>query len=726
MAEYMRTGETLAGARDEEHASFAHRAVLALSWEHVALAAVTCISVILEFFRLNREGYANTYYAAAVKSMMQSWHNFFFVSFDPGGFVSVDKPPVALWIQVLSAKLFGFSGVSILLPQALAAILSVVLLYVLIQRVWGRVPGLIAALALAVMPVSVATGRNNTMDSVLVLVVLLAAWTSMKAAETGRLRWLLLTAVLVGIGFNIKMLEAYLVLPALGLLYLVAAPRRWSIRLVHLVAATVVLLIVSFSWATAVDLTPASQRPYVGSSSNNTELNLILGYNGLNRFQQGLYGAGNSLGGPGNFAGRFGGRRPPGTPFARTGQNANPAVNGWFFGTGQPGPTRLFSQALAGQIGWLLPLAFLGLLLGAWQTRRRWPLDRRQQSLVLWGMWLLTQVVYFSIASRFQSYYLVMLAPGIAALSGIGVVALWREYRQAPRLWWLLPLALLGLALYQASILSSFTDWSARLDPMIIGLCIVAAIGLVVAHRWTRAGVRFTALAATVGVFALVAAPAVWAAIPAWNGSSSRPVAGPGAETRGRRIDDGIQTDSKLLSFLQTHEGKTRFLFAAPSAMEAAPYILATGKPIMALGGFSGRDFILTPAGLATLVHQGTVRYFLLPGQRSTRSLAAFFLNQGGAGHGSHASRGHQIGASSVGSGGEYPYRLEGSSGRGGVAFWGGGQRSPMTQWVTQHCSAMKPSLWQSGSVSAVHGRGAYGSSAAGAGQHLYDCGNAR
>src|SRR5450759_1036341 len=169
--------------------------------------------------KLNQEGFANAYYAAAVKSMLANWHTFFFVSFDPGGFVSVDKPPVGFWIQATSAKILGFSGLSILLPEAIAGVLSIALLYYLVRRRFGPVAGLIAALALAISPISVVTNRNNTIDSLLVLALLLATWTISLAAEKGRLRWLLLTALIVGVGFNIKMLQAYLVVPAFGIVY---------------------------------------------------------------------------------------------------------------------------------------------------------------------------------------------------------------------------------------------------------------------------------------------------------------------------------------------------------------------------------------------------------------------------------------------------------------------------------------------------------------------------
>src|ERR671932_1337441 len=252
-------------------------------WQHLAVAATLLLSAFLNFFRLGQVGYSSHYYAATVKSMLTNWHNFFFVSFDPGGFVSVDKPPLALWIQAASAQLFGFQGLSLVLPQALAGVLSVAVLYHLVRRVFGPPAGILSALTLAVTPITVAIDRSNAVDSVLVLSMLLAAWALILAAQTGSLRWLLLSVVIAGLGFNIKMIAAFLPLPAFYLTYLISAPLRWRTRLLHLTIETGMLLCVSLSWASAVDLTPADPRPYVGSSSNNTVWGLINNENGLER-----------------------------------------------------------------------------------------------------------------------------------------------------------------------------------------------------------------------------------------------------------------------------------------------------------------------------------------------------------------------------------------------------------------------------------------------------------
>src|SRR5579863_6853540 len=206
------------------------------AWHQLALVGITLISIFMDFFQLGQNGYGS-YYPPAVRSMMDNWHNFFFASYDPGGFVTVDKPPVGFWFQVASAKIFGFSPFSILLPQALAGVLSVLLLYYLVKRHFGIVAGLLAALALAISPISVVTNRNITIDSTLALTLLVGAWAVIRAAETSKLRWLLLSAFMMGIGFNIKMLEAYLVVPAFGLLYLLAAPRKVRTRIWHLALA---------------------------------------------------------------------------------------------------------------------------------------------------------------------------------------------------------------------------------------------------------------------------------------------------------------------------------------------------------------------------------------------------------------------------------------------------------------------------------------------------------
>src|SRR6266571_4350960 len=494
-------------------------------WHRLALGGIMLISIFMNFFQLGQNGFGNLYYAAGIRSMLDNWHNFFFVSYDPGGFVTIDKPPLVFWLRVVSAKLLGFTPFSVFLPQAIAGVLSVLLLYYLVRRHFGVVAGLLAALALAISPISVLTNRNNTIDSTLVLVMLLGAWAVLRAAESGKLRWLLLCAVFVGFGFNIKMLEAYLVVPAYGLLYLLAAPRSIWARIGHLALAALLMLTISLSWAVAVDLTPAANRPYVGSSQNNSEISLSIGYNGIQRLI-GQFGFGGSNAGSstnGNTIRQF---QPPSTsngtstgnfpqpgadvtgqpPQGVEGSNGGGGGSSGMFNTGNPGLLRLFNEPLGGQIVWLLPMALLGILALAWQGRPRLRENRKQQSLILWGTWLLTMAVFFSIATFFHQYYLSTFAPAICALFGIGVVVMWQDYRRSGWRGWLLPLALLLTALEQIHIIVSDPSWGTWLIPLIALPCALAAAIMFAARLLPRLRVnmRVVALALCVALLALM------------------------------------------------------------------------------------------------------------------------------------------------------------------------------------------------------------------------------
>jgi 4-amino-4-deoxy-L-arabinose transferase-like glycosyltransferase len=571
-------------------------------WHKVALTLILLVAAFLNFFRLDQNGYGNTYYAAAIKSMLLNWHNFFFLSFDPGGFVSIDKPPLGFWLQAASATLFGFNGWSLLLPQALAGIASVALLYVLVRRAFGPTIGVLAALALALMPVSVAASRNNTPDSLLVFFTLLAALAVSIAAETGRLRWLLLGALLVGLGFNIKMLEAYLVLPALILVYFLAAPLSLRTRLLHLVLAAVVLIAVSFAWLLAVDLTPPTQRPYVGSSTTNSELNLALGYNGVNR----ITGMKLSNAGAASETGNF-----------------SQIVTLVGIGeTGLPSPIRLLNKQLGGQIGWLLAAALFGLIITFRRKLPPVPLTSEQQGLILWSTWFITLFIFFSVALFPHGYYLVMLAPAICALAAIGCVRLWEAYCQPGWKGWLLPLTLALAAGAQWLILSAYPDWSKWLSSPVVGLCLIAALALTGARLFPRVLKTLPLMPiAVTGMLVLLIGPATWSlattehmlepvsvtAGPVQSGSSSF------SALTNSFIPHTAHANPALVRYLLAHQGQARFLVSTLNAPSAAPFILDTGKPVMAIGGYIGSDPILTAAQFQTLVNNGSVRYMLLP-----------------------------------------------------------------------------------------------------------------
>jgi 4-amino-4-deoxy-L-arabinose transferase-like glycosyltransferase len=715
------------------------------TWHRIALALIVVIAAFLNFFQQQQNGYGNQFYAAAVRSMLDSWHNFFFVAFDPAGFVTVDKPPLGLWIQTASAAIFGFSGFSLILPQSVAGILSVLVLYWLVRRKFGPVTGLLAALFLALTPISVAMNRDNNLDMLLVLFVLLATWAVSLAAETGRLRWLLLGALLIAFGFNVKTLEAYLVIPALGLLYLLTAPLSWRKRILHLVLATLILLIVSFSWIVAVDMVPASQRPYVDSTSDNSELSLTLGYNGIQRLlgtsqagggsEPGTTGSGSTSAPPPTSPSRpsFPGRSGSGGGMAnapRGGTGNGGGTANLFSGGGSASPLRFFNVDLGGQVSWLLPMAILGLLALLWQRRVSFPLDHRLQASVLWGVWLLTMGTFFSIASFFHTYYMVIIAPAIAASAAIGLLTLWNDYRmRADWRGWILPLALLLTAGEQLYLLSSYNGWNTVLSPIVVILTILAAAALVFArlhptlsinsNSWLRSAI-------VVGAAVLLITPAIWSfATTLHPENTTLPTAGPSTmggtivftgggdgggsmSSKGRTggtpagfggmgMGGGAASDQKLIDYLTANQGTARYLLATIRSTSAESIIVQTNKPVMALGGYLGGDPILTQSQLTSLIKDGTVRYFLLqsPGNPNTTTGDSQTQASGSTGTGQMRGNG------------------------GGGLLGGSGQNQQLTSWVQSHCSIVQTNLWSTGSTQANTPAG--GDSGVG-GQQLYDC----
>ncbi|HTK11227.1 MAG TPA: glycosyltransferase family 39 protein [Ktedonobacteraceae bacterium] len=734
-------------------------------WHRVTLALIIVISAFLNFFQQQQNGYGNEFYASAVRSMLDSWHTFFFVAFDPGGFVTVDKPPLGLWIQTASAALLGFSGFSIILPQALGGIISILVLYWLVRRKLGPIAGLLAALFLALTPITVAMSRDNNLDILLVLFLLLATCAMMLAAETGRLRWLLLGALLVAFAFNIKTLEAYMVVPALGLLYLLTAPLSWRKRILHLVLATLVLLIVSFSWIVIVDMVPASQRPFVDSTSDNSELDLTLGYNGIQRLLGSTHGVGS--GGQSKTSSTDASKTPsaePSTPEqGNTEGAAKPSTGlagggpggfggGAFNGGEPPSALRLFHVELGGQVSWLLPMAILGLLALLWQGRISLPLDNHRQAAVLWGLWLLTMGTFFSLANFFHTYYMVIVAPSIAALAASGLVVLWHDYRTRTD-WrkWILPLALVLTVAEQVYLLSSYDTWNTTLTPILLLLTLLSAAILVFlrlrskvtihADSWLRSIV-------VVGAAALLITPAIWSTVTTLSPENTElPTAGPsmshlmapatGSRASGDQQDrpadfmgigmaGDVAPDPKLVSYLLANQGKTRYLLATTNSKSSQPIIIQTNKPVMSLGGFIGSDPILTQDQLISLIKNNTIRYFLLPsttpGNQGGRTMTGSPAQEGGfAGHvpgnGGDAPMGD--GAPGMrGNGGGAPGANQQMGGGGGMGG-GAGANQQLISWVQAHCSTVPSSLWNSSTTqSAPHGGGAMG----GGSQQLYDC----
>ncbi|WP_310321642.1 ArnT family glycosyltransferase [Priestia megaterium] len=662
------------------------------------LVLIVLIAAFLNLFKIWTDEYANAYYTAAVKSMLQSFHNFFYASFDPGGYVTIDKPPVVFWIQTISAKIFGFHGWSVILPQALAGIGSVLLLYVLVKRTFGVWAGRFAALAMALTPIVPAVSRTNNIDSMLVFTLLVATWMLFRAVRTAKFGWVLAAFAMIGVAFNMKMLQAYMVLPAFYVFYVVATKITWKKKIAFLTTATALMLAVSVSWAVVVDSTSADKRPYMGSSQTNSVLELAFGYNGINRLTGNTSVTGSSHKQPAQTQQQ--------TASSETKQNSSSSAdasqssnqsksssqkmqapgggnqNG-MFNTGNPGPFRLFQKGLSDQISWLLPFvifSIVGLFAG---VKFKGPYTTKQKESLFWLAWLLPVAVFFSIAGFFHQYYLIMLAPPIAAFAGAGAVALWSMYKQRNG-WksWLLPGGILTTAALQVYIMSPYVS-SIGVTPIagVGALGVILALVLAVRKERKNSVTNYLGVAAMV---VLLAMPAYWAMTPIiYGGNSMLPAAGPdsssgmgglpstatnskqsgfngmqppgssngnsssnnqmqppsgssnggqmqmpggssnnsqmpnsfsGKSSSSKRKSGGMnaEVNQKLLNYLTKNNTGEKYLFATTDSTSAAPYIIKTGKPVMAMGGFSGSDPILTVSKLKAMIKKGEVKYFYL------------------------------------------------------------------------------------------------------------------
>ncbi|MGF7235235.1 MAG: glycosyltransferase family 39 protein [Frankia sp.] len=585
--------------------------------ERATLGGVLALAAVLSLWRLDRNGYANGYYAAAVRSMSQSWHNFFYGAFDPAGFITVDKPPLAFWFQAISVKIFGFNSWSLLVPQALASVASVYVLYRIVRGQAGALAGLVAALALTLTPITVAVSRDNLPEPTMILLLLLAAWAVAAAISRGRFRLLAAASVFVGLAFTTKMLQAYLVVPGLALAFVVTAVVGWRKRVIHLLGAGVIMVAVSATWMTIVDLTPKADRPYVGSSTNDTVRQLVFGWNGLGR----VFGGGSGAGGSGS-----GGA-------AGAGANLVNTVTGDHAGIG-----RLFDGRTGGQIAWLIPFAALALVSGLVLAGRRPRVDPVRSGLLMWGGWAVGCWAVFSLSTGlFEPYYTAELAPALAALTGIGMSTLIGLVRRPaagdvswPRAAWaggLLAVGALGSAAVEGILLGRAHGWNSWLRPTVLALAAVVTLGVGAAliRRLAPAATRrLVTVTGALAVLAVLAGPAAYAVTPVQRPVfGALPTAGPpaaaGADGTAKLRQlaaqfGGGSLSTALTSYLEKHQGTAKYLVAVNGATAAEPTIISTGKAVMAMGGYTRMDPVPTVAQLRNLVARGELRYVLLDG----------------------------------------------------------------------------------------------------------------
>ncbi|MFD4671190.1 ArnT family glycosyltransferase [Lentzea sp. NPDC058450] len=532
--------------------------------ERLALAVLLIATGALYLWRLGDSGWANAYYSAAAQAGATSWKAWFFGSSDASNAITVDKTPASLWVMGLSARLFGVNAWSILVPQALMGVGSVWLLYATVRRWFSPAAALIAGAVLALTPVAVLMFRFNNPDALLVLLMIAGAYCVTRAAEKASPLWLALAGVAIGFGFLTKMLQAFLVLPAFALAYLIAAPTTVGRKLLHLTGALGAMIVAGGWWIVAVELTP--DRPYIGGSQTNSVLELTLGYNGFGRLT-------------GDEVGSVGGGR------------------GW----GSAGWSRLLNEEMGSQIAWLLPAAVVLLIAGLWLTK-----GRARTALALWGGWLVVTAGVFSFMNGIiHSYYTVALAPAIAAIIGIASAELW-DRRHEPVAAAVLS-GSVALSALQCYVLINGFSTPVALLVLMTGL--IAAVGLVLSLRWAIPVALIAALLGpTTYSFATVTTPH----------TGALPVAGPSNGRMGGMgggLLDTTTPDAEVTNLLQDNADSYRWVAATIGSNNAAGLQLASGRPVMALGGFNGTDPAPTLAEFQEMVRSGQIHYYVAAGR---------------------------------------------------------------------------------------------------------------
>ena len=539
------------------------------------LAALLLLAAVLYMWALSRNGWANDYYSAAVKSMSTSWHDFLYGSFDSSGVMTVDKPPLALWVQALSVRAFGFHALSILVPQALMGVASVALVYDLVRRHFGRIAGFAGGLALATTPITVAISRHNNPDALLVLCCIAALWFLVRGLEDGRTKWLVWSGVCVGLGFEAKMGAALMVVPGIAAAWVWVAPRGRLVALRQLFVGGLAMAAVGLAWPLLMALTPASDRPWISGTSDNSIWSLILGYNGLGRLN-------GQAGGPQAFGG--------GGPFG-----------------GPTGALRLFSSSLGGQAGWLLGAALVGGIGVLVSTRLRRGDARTGWIVAVGGSFLVTAVAFSFASGIFHPYYVSELAPFTAALVGAAAGIVLSGGRAA---YVVAPLAVAAGVVGELLVLHNNPDSLEWLPAVLFAAGAVACLALAALDdRRLRAG----ALALAMGV--LLIAPASWSVQTLGHATSSTfPAGGPATQAFGGP-PGGFGGDSVTTAaeYVAANGGGT---IGVSSQQGASGTIISStsGVKIAALGGFSGRESQVSVSWFADAVRQGKVRWVATAG----------------------------------------------------------------------------------------------------------------
>jgi 4-amino-4-deoxy-L-arabinose transferase-like glycosyltransferase len=518
-----------------------------------------------------REGAVHGYYSPASAGMAFNWHNFLYGSADTAGFAGVDKIPGSLWPQALSVSIFGYSTWALLVPEVLASVATVVFLYLAVSQWLGRMTGIVAALMYACTPVVAAVAQVNVPESWFALSLTIAAYFTIRAVRTGKLWWLVGSGLAIAAAFQVKMLQAWLLWPAVIAIYLIAAPGRPWKRIWQILVAGAISLVASLSWVILVWITPADARPWVGGSDTNSPWEMVFGYNGFGRF-------------------------------------------GWWSGrtfvadfAGPAGLSRLIGPMLAVDLGWLLPLAVISLITGIVIAGRRARTDIARAGWIFFGLWFAITGATLVWASGIHTFYVLAYAPALAALAAGGVKIGYDSIRTSPNRWAWLSGSFLVVQIAWTVWLITRTGEYIWLIPLAIGFTIISLVAIV----WHRAEVAIGA-----ALVAILAAPLTWSISTLGNTNSINPTAshrgqnGPGGGIPGGGMPGGANSEA-LISWLDSHDPGTKYLVAGASDAASA-LVTAEIRGVMYLGGgFHDADPTPTAAQLAKFISSGQLAYVL-------------------------------------------------------------------------------------------------------------------